>query len=109
MLASLITFFSMLLSFLSLSSAETKSQTRKPKCSKGYHCSRNAYMLVYKVQEEESSDPSRTNVEVPGDKQSSAAPRFQKTLEGTCLSLNMMVFFAASLPSEVGRPRQPQI
>uniref|UniRef100_A0A8C7M1Z8 Ubiquitin carboxyl-terminal hydrolase 48 n=1 Tax=Oncorhynchus kisutch TaxID=8019 RepID=A0A8C7M1Z8_ONCKI len=28
--------------------AETvKSQTRKPKCSKGYHCSRNAYMLVY--------------------------------------------------------------
>uniref|UniRef100_A0A665T3M0 Ubiquitin carboxyl-terminal hydrolase 48 n=1 Tax=Echeneis naucrates TaxID=173247 RepID=A0A665T3M0_ECHNA len=46
--------------------AETvKSQTRKPKCSKGYHCSRNAYMLVYKVQEEESSDPSRTNVDVP--------------------------------------------
>uniref|UniRef100_A0A8D3DLY1 Ubiquitin carboxyl-terminal hydrolase 48 n=1 Tax=Scophthalmus maximus TaxID=52904 RepID=A0A8D3DLY1_SCOMX len=47
--------------------AETvKSQTRKPKCSKGYHCSRNAYMLVYKVQEEEeSSDPSRTNVQVP--------------------------------------------
>ncbi|KAG7229503.1 hypothetical protein INR49_031927 [Caranx melampygus] len=42
-----------------------KSQTRKPKCSKGYHCSRNAYMLVYKVQEEESSDPSRTNVDVP--------------------------------------------
>ncbi|XP_042262689.1 ubiquitin carboxyl-terminal hydrolase 48 isoform X1 [Thunnus albacares] len=46
--------------------AETvKSQTRKPKCSKGYHCSRNAYMLVYKLQEEESSDPSRTIVEVP--------------------------------------------
>uniref|UniRef100_A0A7N8Y9E3 Ubiquitin carboxyl-terminal hydrolase 48 n=1 Tax=Mastacembelus armatus TaxID=205130 RepID=A0A7N8Y9E3_9TELE len=46
--------------------AETvKSQTRKPKCSKGYHCSRNAYMLVYKVQEVESSDSSRTNVEVP--------------------------------------------
>uniref|UniRef100_A0A7N6AIF6 Ubiquitin carboxyl-terminal hydrolase 48 n=1 Tax=Anabas testudineus TaxID=64144 RepID=A0A7N6AIF6_ANATE len=35
--------------------AETvKSQTRKPKCSKGYHCSRNAYMLVYKVQEEKT-------------------------------------------------------
>ncbi|XP_030275422.1 ubiquitin carboxyl-terminal hydrolase 48 isoform X2 [Sparus aurata] len=50
----------------SWSVAETvKSQTRKPKCSKGYHCSRNAYMLVYKVQEEESSDISRTNVEVP--------------------------------------------
>ncbi|XP_049895283.1 ubiquitin carboxyl-terminal hydrolase 48 isoform X1 [Epinephelus moara] len=46
--------------------AETvKSQARKPKCSKGYHCSRNAYMLVYKVQEEEDSDPTRTNVEVP--------------------------------------------
>lgn len=50
----------------SWSLAETvKSQTRKPKCSKGYHCSRNAYMLVYKVQEEESSDPSRAIVEVP--------------------------------------------
>ncbi|CAN9512162.1 unnamed protein product [Ophioblennius macclurei] len=46
--------------------AETvKSQTRKPKCSKGYHCSRNAYMLVYKVQEEDSPDSSRSNVEVP--------------------------------------------
>uniref|UniRef100_A0A3Q2GK61 ubiquitinyl hydrolase 1 n=1 Tax=Cyprinodon variegatus TaxID=28743 RepID=A0A3Q2GK61_CYPVA len=46
--------------------AETgKTQSRKPKCSKGYHCSRNAYMLVYKVQEEKSSEPSRTNVEVP--------------------------------------------
>ncbi|KAK5911825.1 hypothetical protein CesoFtcFv8_001761 [Champsocephalus esox] len=46
--------------------AETvKSQTRKPKCSKGYHCSRNAYMLVYKVQEEEKSDSSCPNVEVP--------------------------------------------
>lgn len=47
--------------------AETvKSQTKKPKCSKGYHCSRNAYMLVYKVQQEENSGPFRTNVEVPG-------------------------------------------
>uniref|UniRef100_A0A1A8MJH7 Ubiquitin carboxyl-terminal hydrolase 48 n=1 Tax=Nothobranchius pienaari TaxID=704102 RepID=A0A1A8MJH7_9TELE len=42
-----------------------KSQSRKPKCSKGYHCSRNAYMLVYKIQGEETSDPTRTNVEVP--------------------------------------------
>ncbi|KAM9800640.1 ubiquitin carboxyl-terminal hydrolase 48-like isoform X1 [Syngnathus typhle] len=42
-----------------------KSQTRKPKCSKGYHCSRNAYMLVYKIQEEEPVDPSTTVVEVP--------------------------------------------
>ncbi|XP_075996333.1 ubiquitin carboxyl-terminal hydrolase 48 isoform X2 [Genypterus blacodes] len=46
--------------------AETvKSQTRKPKCGKGYHCSRNAYMLVYKVQEEENTEPTGTNVEVP--------------------------------------------
>ncbi|KAM7006281.1 ubiquitin carboxyl-terminal hydrolase 48 isoform 2-T2 [Tautogolabrus adspersus] len=46
--------------------AETvKSQTRKPKCSKGYHCSRNAYMLVYKIQQEEGSAPPTTNVEVP--------------------------------------------
>ncbi|KAL0978076.1 hypothetical protein UPYG_G00165600 [Umbra pygmaea] len=47
--------------------AETiKSQTRKPKCSKGYHCSRNAYMLVYKCQRDEDTDPMETNVEVPG-------------------------------------------
>lgn len=46
--------------------AETaKSQTRKPKCSKGYHCSRNAYMLVYKQQMEEI-DQTETNIEVPG-------------------------------------------
>ncbi|XP_061688495.1 ubiquitin carboxyl-terminal hydrolase 48 isoform X3 [Syngnathoides biaculeatus] len=46
--------------------AETvKSQTRKPKCSKGYHCSRNAYMLVYKIQEEENLDASKTTVQVP--------------------------------------------
>ncbi|XP_077582327.1 ubiquitin carboxyl-terminal hydrolase 48 isoform X1 [Stigmatopora nigra] len=42
-----------------------KSQTRKPKCSKGYHCSRNAYMLVYKIQEEESLNSSKTIVQVP--------------------------------------------
>ncbi|KAM4625621.1 ubiquitin carboxyl-terminal hydrolase 48 isoform 2-T3 [Polymixia lowei] len=46
--------------------AETvKTQARKPKCSKGYHCSRNAYMLVYKVQEEENVEPSRNIVAVP--------------------------------------------
>uniref|UniRef100_A0A8B9J652 Ubiquitin carboxyl-terminal hydrolase 48 n=1 Tax=Astyanax mexicanus TaxID=7994 RepID=A0A8B9J652_ASTMX len=45
--------------------AETvKSQTRKPKSSKGYHCSRNAYMLVYKLQMEEA-DQTQINVEVP--------------------------------------------
>ncbi|XP_030632377.1 ubiquitin carboxyl-terminal hydrolase 48 isoform X2 [Chanos chanos] len=45
--------------------AETvKSQTRKPKCSKGYHCSRNAYMLVYKRQVEEGTQ-TETNVEIP--------------------------------------------
>ncbi|XP_037534462.1 ubiquitin carboxyl-terminal hydrolase 48, partial [Nematolebias whitei] len=46
--------------------AETvKSQSRKPKCSKGYHCSRNAYMLVYKIQGDEDSAHSKTKVEVP--------------------------------------------
>uniref|UniRef100_A0A3Q3GML1 Ubiquitin carboxyl-terminal hydrolase 48 n=1 Tax=Labrus bergylta TaxID=56723 RepID=A0A3Q3GML1_9LABR len=44
---------------------ESKSQTRKPKCSKGYPCSRNASMLVYKIQLEESSETPRTNIEVP--------------------------------------------
>lgn len=47
--------------------AETaKSQTRKPKCSKGYHCSRNAYMLVYKRQTEEI-EQTETIIEVPGN------------------------------------------
>ncbi|TRY94892.1 hypothetical protein DNTS_032992 [Danionella cerebrum] len=45
--------------------AETaKSQTRKPKCSKGYHCSRNAYMLVYKQQTEKIVQ-TEAIVEVP--------------------------------------------
>lgn len=48
-----------------------KSQSRKPKCSKGYHCSRNAYMLVYKVQAEEHLEPSETSVEVPGESKGS--------------------------------------
>ncbi|KAJ8360631.1 hypothetical protein SKAU_G00171560 [Synaphobranchus kaupii] len=46
--------------------AETvKSQTRKPKCSKGYHCSRNAYMLVYKRQVEDHSNEKEVNIELP--------------------------------------------
>ncbi|XP_060267458.1 ubiquitin carboxyl-terminal hydrolase 48 isoform X16 [Ovis aries] len=40
----------------------SKSQTRKPKCGKGTHCSRNAYMLVYRLQTQER--PS-TAVQVP--------------------------------------------
>lgn len=40
----------------------SKSQTRKPKCGKGTHCSRNAYMLVYRLQTREKS----LTVEVPG-------------------------------------------
>ncbi|XP_064381763.1 ubiquitin carboxyl-terminal hydrolase 48 isoform X1 [Dromaius novaehollandiae] len=39
----------------------SKSQTRKPKCGKGTHCSRNAYMLVYRLQTREKSP----TVEVP--------------------------------------------
>ncbi|XP_055040439.1 ubiquitin carboxyl-terminal hydrolase 48 isoform X1 [Misgurnus anguillicaudatus] len=45
--------------------AETaKSQTRKPKCSKGYHCSRNAYMLVYKRQMGEENQ-TEESIQVP--------------------------------------------
>ena len=40
----------------------SKSQTRKPKCGKGTHCSRNAYMLVYRLQTREKS----LTIEVPG-------------------------------------------
>ncbi|XP_054251052.1 ubiquitin carboxyl-terminal hydrolase 48 isoform X4 [Indicator indicator] len=39
----------------------SKSQARKPKCGKGTHCSRNAYMLVYRLQTREKS----LTVEVP--------------------------------------------
>lgn len=39
----------------------SKSQSRKPKCGKGTHCSRNAYMLVYRLQAREKS----LAVEVP--------------------------------------------
>lgn len=56
-----VTFFF----FLGLSAETVKSQTRKPKYSKGFHCSRNAYMLVYKCQEEQV-DQTQTSVEVPG-------------------------------------------
>lgn len=57
-----------------------KSQTRKPKCTKGYHCSRNAYMLVYKIQVEQSSDSCRTGVEVPGKRYRSSRLRALKSL-----------------------------
>ncbi|XP_021570515.1 ubiquitin carboxyl-terminal hydrolase 48 isoform X7 [Carlito syrichta] len=40
----------------------SKSQTRKPKCGKGTHCSRNAYMLVYRLQTQEKPT---TVVQVP--------------------------------------------
>uniref|UniRef100_A0A673TWW9 Ubiquitin carboxyl-terminal hydrolase 48 n=1 Tax=Suricata suricatta TaxID=37032 RepID=A0A673TWW9_SURSU len=40
----------------------SKSQTRKPKCGKGTHCSRNAYMLVYRLQTQERPT---TIVQVP--------------------------------------------
>lgn len=52
---------------LSCAAEAVKSPSRKPKCSKGYHCSRNAYMLVYKVQADEHPDLSETSVEVPGE------------------------------------------
>ncbi|KAL4701072.1 hypothetical protein H8959_015076 [Pygathrix nigripes] len=43
-------------------SEPSKSQTRKPKCGKGTHCSRNAYMLVYRLQTQEKPN---TTVQVP--------------------------------------------
>lgn len=55
--------FGCLLCFTFCTAAEpSKSQTRKPKCGKGTHCSRNAYMLVYRLQTREKS----LTVEVPG-------------------------------------------
>lgn len=52
-----------LLCFAFCTTAEpSKSQTRKPKCGKGTHCSRNAYMLVYRLQTREKS----LTIEVPG-------------------------------------------
>ncbi|KAL4658673.1 ubiquitin carboxyl-terminal hydrolase 48 isoform X1 [Arapaima gigas] len=45
--------------------ADTKSQTRKPKCGKGYHCSRNAYMLVYKQWSENDTNQREVSEEVP--------------------------------------------
>uniref|UniRef100_A0A8C4XRF1 Ubiquitin carboxyl-terminal hydrolase 48 n=1 Tax=Falco tinnunculus TaxID=100819 RepID=A0A8C4XRF1_FALTI len=51
-----------LLCFAFCTTAEpSKSQTRKPKCGKGTHCSRNAYMLVYRLQTREKS----LTIEVP--------------------------------------------
>ncbi|XP_075461958.1 ubiquitin carboxyl-terminal hydrolase 48 isoform X1 [Ascaphus truei] len=40
----------------------SKTQTRKPKCGKGIHCSRNAYMLVYRLKIE---DRQEVTFEVP--------------------------------------------
>uniref|UniRef100_A0A8C3FN39 Ubiquitin carboxyl-terminal hydrolase 48 n=1 Tax=Chrysemys picta bellii TaxID=8478 RepID=A0A8C3FN39_CHRPI len=41
--------------FMEQKAEPSKSQTRKPKCGKGTHCSRNAYMLVYRLQTREKS------------------------------------------------------
>lgn len=41
----------------------SKSQSRKPKCGKGIYRSRNAYMLVYRLQSREKS----LAVEIPGE------------------------------------------
>lgn len=48
----------------------SKSQTRKPKCGKGAHCSRNAYMLVYRLQAREKS----LTVQVPGESPGQPSP-----------------------------------
>ncbi|XP_077312103.1 ubiquitin carboxyl-terminal hydrolase 48 [Lithobates pipiens] len=41
----------------------SKAIARKPKCAKGFHCSRNAYMLVYRLKTEEKPN---VEFEVPG-------------------------------------------
>ncbi|XP_018430579.1 PREDICTED: ubiquitin carboxyl-terminal hydrolase 48 [Nanorana parkeri] len=41
----------------------SKAIARKPKCAKGFHCSRNAYMLVYRLKMDEKPD---VEFEVPG-------------------------------------------
>ncbi|PIO14055.1 hypothetical protein AB205_0092120, partial [Aquarana catesbeiana] len=43
----------------------SKAIARKPKCAKGFHCSRNAYMLVYRLKTEEKPD---VEFEVPDEK-----------------------------------------
>ncbi|XP_006641945.1 ubiquitin carboxyl-terminal hydrolase 48 isoform X1 [Lepisosteus oculatus] len=66
--------------------AETsKSQTRKPKCSKGFHCSRNAYMLVYKLQNEDK-DQAEINVQVPAFLQK-LVERDNKKFEEWCMEM----------------------
>ncbi|XP_006008902.1 ubiquitin carboxyl-terminal hydrolase 48 isoform X2 [Latimeria chalumnae] len=42
----------------------SKSQTRKPKCGKGTHCSRNAYMLVYR-QQEDVEEQKQADIQIP--------------------------------------------
>ncbi|XP_032903844.1 ubiquitin carboxyl-terminal hydrolase 48 isoform X4 [Amblyraja radiata] len=42
----------------------SKSQARKPKCIKGVHCSRNAYMLVYRRKVEECKE-KEISVQLP--------------------------------------------
>lgn len=98
-----LTALSVLVAHPGLPAETVKSQTRKPKCTKGSHCSRNAYMLVYKVQEEQCSDSCRTSVEVPGEQwRHSLGPP-------NCLYSRLYVAVVFSFSSEVGGPRQPQI
>lgn len=98
-----LTALSVLVAHPGLPAETVKSQTRKPKCTKGSHCSRNAYMLVYKVQEEQFSDSCRTSVEVPGEqRRHSLGPPNR-------LYSHLYVAVVFSFSSEVGGPRQPQI
>lgn len=88
-----LTALSVLVAHPGLPAETVKSQTRKPKCTKGSHCSRNAYMLVYKVQEEQCSDSCRTSVEVPGEQ---VAPQPQASKPSLLTSLRccgLQLFF----------------
>lgn len=84
-----------------VSTAEpSKSQTRKPKCGKGTHCSRNAYMLVYRLQAREKSLTVQVPGESPGNPACSAVLQVGQEVElclksfsglGSCWSLSALV------------------
>ncbi|XP_060707924.1 ubiquitin carboxyl-terminal hydrolase 48 isoform X1 [Hemiscyllium ocellatum] len=66
----------------------SKSQTRKPKCVKGVHCSRNAYMLVYRRKVEGGKEKEIT-VQLPPHLQK-MVERDNKKFEEWCMEMAEM-------------------
>eukprot|EP00062_Callorhinchus_milii_P012741 gi/632960096/ref/XP_007896000.1/ PREDICTED: ubiquitin carboxyl-terminal hydrolase 48 isoform X3 [Callorhinchus milii] len=66
----------------------SKSQTRKPKCVKGVHCSRNAYMLVYRRKGEMSKEKD-ISVQLPAHLQK-MVERDNKKFEEWCMEMAEM-------------------